>query len=195
MKSTIETSQYLSSFINSSFFLITNLIVGWGTYPAVIQTVPVLIGHNILDTLLGQYWKNNKAYLFHHILALGLCAYLYSIETLSPGVSDMVWWFSFAEINPFINSLRHFFKETPLSSSLDIIFALSFLIVRPLSSYKSFDSAYNSPPDDFKYLFPAWCVYTTLNLYWCMCLFMYSKRIKQSCMDCLKRKKITNKSA
>lgn len=171
-------AQYISGLISSTFFVFTNLIVGWGTLEAMKQAIPLFAIHNVVDTVLGEYWKKDRLMLGHHILAVTLCCYGYRIQELTGGMSDAVYWFSTAEISSILNCLRWFFKNTSWQIPLDLMFAGSFLVVRPLSVYMTFESTYNS--DDFAVLFTCWSVYAVLNVYWCCCLLMYSKRIKRS---------------
>lgn len=171
-------SRYISGLINACFFVFTNVIVGWGTLDAMKQTIPVVIAHNIFDTITGEYWKTDRLMFVHHILAISLCCYGYTIETLTPELYSNVYWFSTAEISSIFNCLRWFFKNTSWQTPLDLTFATSFIIIRPLSVVMTFDGAYNS--EDFTILFTCWSVYALLNLYWCCCIFMYSKRIKNS---------------
>ena len=174
-----EIAQYLSGFFNSTFYIITNLIVGWGTLPAIKQVLPVFIGHNIFDTIAGRYWKTEKIMFIHHLLAIALSCYIYQLETFSNDMYITVYWFSTAEISSVFNCTRWFFKKTEWQPPLDLLFAITFLIFRPLSAYKTFYLTYTSP--DYMFLLPCWTIYTILNLYWCACIFLYSKRIKASC--------------
>ena len=174
----IELTQYLSGFINATFFLLTNAIIGWGTYPAIRITLPVLIAHNTFDTILGKYWKTDKTLFFHHLLAIFLCGYMYQIDGYKTNTYEIIWWLSLSEINSLLNSIRWFYKGTQIQHHLDLLFAVSFLIIRPLSTYKTFTPMYNSP--DYLYLMTCWSIYATLNTYWCICIFFYSRRIKRA---------------
>ena len=114
----IELTQYLSGFINATFFLLTNAIIGWGTYPAIRITLPVLIAHNTFDTILGKYWKTDKTLFYHHLLAIFLCTYMYQIDGYKTNTYEIIWWLSLSEINSFLNCIRWFYKGTQIQHHL-----------------------------------------------------------------------------
>ena len=185
-----QIAQYLSGFLNSTFFVITNLLMGWSTLPAVKQVLPVFINHNILDTLLGKYWKTDKLMFIHHLIAIALSLYVYQLTEFTQNTYEIGYWFSTAEISSIFNCTRWFFRYTSWQTPLDLLFAFTFLIFRPLSVYKTFSLMYDSP--DYMFLMPIWTIYAALNIYWCIAIFMYSKRIKNSVKQLFKK---SNKSS
>tara|TARA_B100001964_G_C14235052_1_gene602001 strand:- start:2012 stop:2578 length:567 start_codon:yes stop_codon:yes gene_type:complete len=178
MQSERKIAQYLLGFLNSSHYVLINLSMGWGSFSTLRYTIPVFIGYNIIDTLLGQYWKKNKIMLLHHFLSLSACKYALTFDSFSPNQYLLLYWLSTAEISSIFNCSRYFFRDTKWETPLDIAFATSFLILRPLSVYKTFTPIYNLPY--FRYALPFWLIYTGLNGYWIYAIFKKSKRIKKS---------------
>ena len=179
---TIEKIRYLSGFFNSSFYVLTNLFCGWGKLQSIRYTIPVILGHNILDTLLGQYWKTDKWMLLHHLISVLLTLYVLSIKSFTNDQYNFAYWISFAEVSSIFNCLRWFFKDTKYQGPLDLTFGISFLTIRPLTVIKTFDSCCNIS----KYLLIFWGLYTGLNIYWCYCMLVYSKRIKNAICEKIK---------
>jgi hypothetical protein len=173
MGKAIETTQYLLSLVSGSFFVICNLMVGWGTFEAQRLAIPVLTLYNVMDIMLGRYWDNDKLMCVHHsaVVAFGSFIYLLNAESFTDELYQISYWASLGEISTIFNCLRWFFYGTEWEAISKIAFGTVFLIVRPISNIGLLgviDDFYESEgPSLGYYLFLMSClIYTSLNLHW-----------------------------
>lgn len=172
-----ETAQNLLGLLSSSFFFYGSLVLGWGSYEAVQAIMPMFLFHNIADTILGEYWNDNKILLLHHTTSSVISICIMKMTSFSTTDYYLGYWLSMLEISSIFNCARYFYKGTSWQKYFDISFGLSFIIFRPLAIYKTYGPAYEA--DNYIY-YPLWLTNTFMNTYWAYCIIQYSKRIKSS---------------
>ena len=167
VKKEIQITQYILSLIAGSFFVITNALLGWGTYDAQIIAIPPFVIYNIMDIFLAKYWKTDKLLLIHHIFVILLGSYIYFLDGFSHDIYMISYYISLGEISTIFNCLRWFYYGTTWEYRSKIAFASAFLICRPISNIgllKSLREIKN--PTSSKIIGVATTIYTFLNIYW-----------------------------
>ena len=170
----LETLQYVCSLIEISFFILSNVMLGWGSVESLQIVLPIFCLYNVWDIIAGQYWKTDKVLLIHHAFCLlsGFYALYLGPNTITQNSLDFFYWVSLAELSSFWGTLRWFFRKTDWAMTTNLLFGLSFLIIRPISTYYSFEYGYND-----NILFTVWLLYAFVNLYWTILIFTVSKKV------------------
>ena len=170
----LETLQYVLSIIEISFFILSNLMLGWGSAESLKIILPIFCLYNIWDTIAGQYWNTDKVLLLHHTFCLmsGFYALYIGIENINDNSLSFFYWVSLAELSSFFGTFRWFFRKTNWAMTMNLLFGLSFLIIRPISTYYSFQYGYND-----NILFTVWLLYAFVNIYWIILIFTVSKKV------------------
>ena len=186
MKKEYQITQNLVSTVSASFFVIINLMLGWGSYDAQKLGIPVLIGYNIFDIFMGRYWKNDKLLLLHHLAVVAFGSYIWQLDHFDDLLYRISFWISLGELSSILNSIRWFFYGTEWEKHSKMAFACAFLFIRPISnvglinvlydfrnqliSWENLNVCQSGINDNYlfgyKMLFLSTTIYTGLNLYW-----------------------------
>jgi len=169
----LQITQYVFSLISSTFFVLSNILLGWGTLEAQQIAAPVLCAYNALDIFLGQHWKTDILMLVHHSVALVTASFIYLLNenTFTPEIYQISYYVSLGEISTIFNGLRWFYYGTRWELGTKLLFAVAFLIIRPISNIGLFmviRDFYQAESFSFSfYLLTFSClVYTCLNIIW-----------------------------
>jgi hypothetical protein len=166
----VEIAQYLLSLVTGSFFIITNIIHGWGSFEAQKIAVPIFILYNVVDIMMGKYWQNNILYLIHHISIIILGIYFYNLkEEFTDEQYAISYYISLGEVSTIFNNIRYFYSGTFWHYQTNLLFAISFIIFRSISNIGLINYSWQYGDGiDFgsKLIQTITVVYTLLNLYW-----------------------------
>ena len=163
----IQITQYILSLIAGSFFVITNALLGWGTYDAQIIAIPPFVVYNIMDIFLAEYWRTDRLLLIHHIFVILLGSYIYFLDDFTNDIYIISYYMSLGEISTIFNCLRWFYYGTAWEYQSKMAFALAFLICRPISNIGLLKSLPEiEDPTSSKIFRAAATIYTFLNMYW-----------------------------
>jgi len=163
----IETTQYLLSLIAGSFFVLTHLTHGWGTFEAQHIAAPIFIIYNIIDIIIGKYWQTNITYLIHHMSIIILGIYFYTLDEFTTEQYLISYYISMGEISSIFNNVRWFYYETEWQIHMNFLFAISFIIFRFISNIGLINYAWQLEDNLGSNLVKSTTiVYTLLNLYW-----------------------------
>jgi hypothetical protein len=182
MKRVWQITQNLVSTISASFFVIINLMQGWGTFEAQRLGVPVLIVYNTFDIFIGQYWKYDRLLLLHHLAVIAFGSYIWYLDGFDDLLYRISFWFSIGELSSILNSVRWFFYNTEWEKQSKMAFAIAFLFVRPISNigllnvvsdFRNQLIIWENQPDiydgyyfGYKMLLLSSAIYTGLNMFW-----------------------------
>jgi hypothetical protein len=169
---------YLFSIISSSFFVLSNLILGWGEELSLrVGFVPVFV-HNVLDIFISRLWITDIPMLAHHLMVILGVYFFYHIHPCPQSVLDYGKWIALAEISSFFNGVRFFYKRSPYQFYADASFGLIFLCVRTISSIGIIHYFYTYPHIEYKYVLAIFSVlYIFLNSLWFYQIIIQSRRI------------------
>lgn len=172
MRKEVQISQYLLSLISGSFFVLNNLIFGWGTYEAQKIAVPPFVLYNLLDIFLAKYWRTDPLLMIHHTFVIILGSYIYFLNGFTDDIYRISYFMSIGEISSIFNSLRWFYYGTEWEVSSKISFALAFLFFRPISTFGLLKALPDiEDPSSAMIIKPSAYAYTALNMYWGYLIF------------------------
>lgn len=171
---------YIASIVSSSFFVLTNLILGWGKEISLrVGFVPVFL-HNITDIFISRLWNNDVPMLIHHCMVISGICFFFSIQPASRSVLEFGKWIAIAEVSSFFNGVRFFYKHTSYQLYADAFFGIVFLITRSISSLGIIRFLYYTKLDYVYILYFFSVLYIWLNCLWSYQIIVRSRKIAPS---------------
>jgi len=182
-----------TSLITTSFVMLSNILIGWGTLSVVNACMPVMLFHNGLDLVL-HYKKNDILMNTHHIMVcIGILYYYIFTNMMRAEILDYAKWILLAEFSSFFNSMRYHLVGTPYYYVSKLIFGFVFLLVRTVSSVGVIYWLQNNKNDpDIIVLLLITILYLLLNSIWgSMIILQIAKKqeVILSGLGCYFRKK------
>ena len=175
--------QTLLSLVSSGYILYTNLIqYEWCNEYAVTNTLDILLIYMVLDTILGikYYICNDKSILVHHIIFSLLCLtckYMISKHGFIYELYSIGRWLLLNEISTFFNNIRILSSKSTISNITLYLFAISFIVFRPISVIGSYYELINNKL--FIVMAPLVALVSMINTFWCIAIFRKMKKIEK----------------
>jgi hypothetical protein len=166
-------------------FMVTNTVVGvnltrgWGSASAMKVVMPTLIVYNVIDSIIcwksWQHPKCDKSMMLHHLTVTSLTVVFYwqiALYGYTKDVYRLAYWLIMLEVSSVFFNLRNIIK----SFALDVIFGVTFLTFRPVSTVMMFKACIDNR---FDLIFaPFLFALTALNIHWSALLLKTLKVIK-----------------